>query len=408
MRHRSNEKVVYLRPKKKSSKLPILIIALSLIAIIAFSFYRVLFFNVYVVTNGEISESFATEGVIIKNEVPVLSPANGKLQLLVKSGERVRVGTPLFIVTTDEKQKEHVQREINEIEEKIRTLEDSADSSSLSLSLVNKSIESTTQKLKEATESGEFDKIKLLQDELSRLTQEKQKLLESNETNINLLKGQLNEIKEELSKIDIVVYAPEAGIVSLNIDGLEELLVPDRAKEITHAQLSAAVDGIGKIGVPKEVTMNQPVLKIIDNFSWYVAFKPEKDLKEGRDYYIKIGNDDKIKARLDSINKDGIGFFSIKKDLDSLLDSRKIDIEVLMTTRSGCMIPKDALFYNDGQKGVYVLERGGKSFKPVEMVFEDEDIIIVNGLKQGDKILLNKRGFHELFKAKYTTGNKQN
>ena len=58
------------------------------------------------------------------------------------------------------------------------------------------------------------------------------------------------------------------------------------------------------------------------------------------------------------------------------------------------MIPKNALFFNDGERGVYVLERGERRFKPVEIVAEDENNIIVNGLKQGDKILLNKRGLH--------------
>jgi len=72
------------------------------------------------------------------------------------------------------------------------------------------------------------------------------------------------------------------------------------------------------------------------------------------------------------------------------------------------MIPKEGIFYDNGVEGVYVFERGEKCFKPVELVVEDEDNIIVNGIKQGDKILLNKRGLDELFKAKYTTNQKKN
>lgn len=402
MRQRSNKKVIYLRPKKKPFKLPIFI-ALSLIAIMAFYFYKVLYLNTYTVTKGEINESFIAEAIIIKNEMPVLSPANGKVQLLVKSGERVRVGTPLFIVTTDEKQKQHYQREITEIEEKIKALEENSGNSLMSLSLINKSIENTTQKLKEATESGEFDKVKSLKDELTRLTKEKQKQIESNETNISLLKKQLNLIKEDLSKIDIVTHASESGIISLHVDGLEDLLIPDKSEDISYAQLQAVTKYTKKTDVPKDIKTNQPVLKIIDNFSWYIALKTEKELKEGREYYIRIADDKKIKARLTNINKDGVGFFLINTDIDSLLDSRKITVEVIMGTYSGSMIPREALLFNNGEEGVYVLERGERCFKPVELVAEDEDNIIVNGLKQGDKILLNKRGLYELFKTKHTT-----
>lgn len=53
------------------------------------------------------------------------------------------------------------------------------------------------------------------------------------------------------------------------------------------------------------------------------------------------------------------------------------------------MIPKNALFTDDGgEKGVYIIERGKRRFKPVEPVIEDEYNVIVEGLKQGDKILL--------------------
>lgn len=388
MRHHQSKKVVYLRPKKKSLKLPIFLALLS-IALLFFYFYKTLFMNTYTVSNGDISESFSAEGIIIKNETPVLSPVDGKVQLLVKTGERVRVGTPLFIVTTDEKQREHYQREIADIEEKIKTLEDSVGSSSMSLNLVNKSIESTTEKIKEATESGEFDKVKLLKDELARLTKEKEKLLEANEANLNLLKQQLEQTKEDLSKIEIITYAPESGIVSLDIDGFEDLLVPHKAEDISHVQLQAVRENTRKPVEPKDVNANEPVLKIIDNFSWYIALKPEKQLKEGIEYYIKLADNNMVKARLTSINKEGIGFFLINTDLDSLLDSRKIKVEVMLGTYSGTMIPKNALFTNeDGEKGVYIIERGKRRFKPVELVFEDEYNIIVDGLRQGDKILL--------------------
>ncbi|HHY43017.1 MAG TPA: hypothetical protein GX514_09300 [Thermoanaerobacterales bacterium] len=388
MRQHYNKKVVYLRPKKKSLKLPIFI-ALLFIVILLLYFYKALFMNTYTVINGEISESFSADAIIIKNEIPVLSPVDGKVQLLVKSGERVRVGTPLFIVTTDEKQKQHYQKEMAEIEEKIETLEDSAGSSLIALNLINKSIENTTEKLKEATESGEFDKVKLLKDELERLTNERKKLLESNEANINLLKKQLNQIQEDLSKIEIVTYASDSGIVSLFVDGFEDILVPNRAEKISHAQLQAVSESASKPAIGKNVRANQPVLKIIDNFSWYIALKPEKTLKEGREYYIKINDDEKIKARLIKINEEGIGFFLVNTDLDSLLDSRKVKVEIILGTYSGAMIPKNAIFTDDGgEKGVYIIERGKRRFKPVEPVIEDEYNVIVEGLKQGDKILL--------------------
>mgnify|MGYP000934299710 FL=1 len=390
MRQHSNKKVVYLRPKKKSffSKIHMLPVLL-LIGITVFLIYSYFYVNTYIVTKGVINESFFTDAIIIKNETPILSPTNGKLQLLVKSGERVRVGTPLFIITTDERQKELYDKEITEIEDKIRTLQEDSGSSSISLNLINKSIENITQKIKEATDSGEFDKVKSLKDELTRLTEEKQKKLEYNETNISLLKKQLKQLKDKLREIDIVTYASVAGIVSLNIDGFEDLLVADRVKDLTYDQLQVISKDTNNKDLPKNIKANQPVIKIIDNFAWYIAIKLENQMEEGRNYYIKIDDDENIKARLTNINDNGtIGFFLIDAGLDRLLDSRKARVEVITGSYTGNIIPTTALFLNEGKEGVYILERGKRRFKPIEIVAQNENNMIVNGLKPGDKILL--------------------
>lgn len=389
MRRHSNKKVVYLRPKKKSffSRIRMLMFLL-LIGIMAFLILSYFYNKTYTVVEGVINESFFTDAIIIKNETPILSPTNGKLQLLVKSGERIRVGTPLFIITTDEKQKELYQKEIAEIDDKIRILQNKTDSSSISLNLINKSIAST-KKLKEATDSGEFDKVKSLKDELTRLTEEKEKKLESNEYNISMLKKQLKQLKDEVSKIDIVIYASEAGIVSFNIDGFEDLLVADRAKDLTYAQLQAVSEDTNNKDLPKYVKANQAIIKIIDNFSWYIVLKLENQMEEGRNYYIKVSEDEKIKAKLTSINEDGpIGFFLINTGLERLLDLRKVKVEIITGTYTGNIIPTTALFINEGKEGVYILERGKRRFKLIEIVAKNENDIIVNGLKQGDKILL--------------------
>lgn len=362
---------------------------LLLIGIMAFLIYRYFFVKTFIVTKGVINESFFVDAIIIKNETSILSPTSGKLQLLVKSGERVRVGTPLFIITIDEKQKELYQKEITEIEDKVIILQDDIGGSSVSLNLINKSIESTTEKLKEATDSGEFDRVKLFKDELIRLTEKKQRVLESNESNISLLKQQLKKLRYELSELDIVTYAPEAGIVSFNIDGYEDLLVADKVKDLTCTQLQVVSDDKNSKDLSKSVKVNQPVVKIIDNFSWYIAVKLENQMDEGKSYYININEEQRINARLTNTSEDGtIGFFLINTGLEGLLDSRKVRVEIVTASYTGNIIPKAALFQNEGKEGVYILERGKKRFKPIEIIAQNDNKMIVNELKPGDKIIV--------------------
>lgn len=389
MRQHSNKKVVYLRPKKKSFVSIRMLLILMIIGTMAFIINRYFHVKTCTVTKGVINESYFTDAIIIKNETPISSPTNGKLQLLVKPGERVRVGTPLFIITIDEKQKELYQKEIAEIEDKIVNLQDDIGSSSISLNLLNKSVESTTEKLKDATDSGEFDRVKSLKDELLRLTEEKQKILEYNESNINILEQQLKNLRKKLSEMDIVTYAPEAGVVSFNLDGYEDLLVADRVKDLTYTQLQAVTEDETGKDLPKNIKVNQPVVKIIDNFSWYIAVKLEKQLDEGKNYNINIDKDKRLKARLMHISKEGnIGFFLINTGLEGLLDPRKVRVEIVTATHSGSIIPTTALFFKEGKEGVYILERGKKRFKPIEIIAKNESKMIVNELKPGDKIIV--------------------
>ncbi|AEE91631.1 conserved exported protein of unknown function [Tepidanaerobacter acetatoxydans Re1] len=395
MHQNSNKKVIYLKPKKSFFLRVRSILILFFIGIIIFAAYHFLHIKTYVVSKGTIDKGFFSDAVIIKNEKVLLSPTNGKLELLVDSGERVRVGAPVFRVTTDARKKEIYLQEITEIEDKIKSLKDSEDTSSISLNLINKSIEDITQKLKDATDISDSGKAKLLEDELTRLREEKQEKIDSNKANIDVLQEQLEKLKNVLNESDTVVYAPIAGIVSLNIDGFEDLLVADTLGELTYSQLQAVSDDSSDRDLSAIIKTNQAVVKIIDNFTWYLALKLEHQMEEGRSYYIKLldGNDgnEKIKAKLINISEDGsIGFFLVNTGLDSLLDSRKIKVFVVTGTYTGNIIPSTGLFFNEGKEGVYIIEQGKKQFKPIEITARNENNIIINGLKPGDKILLKK------------------
>lgn len=234
-----NRKVVSIRPKKLNSSKYVLIgvmlaAALTLIFLLLNHFY----FNIYTVAEGTIQKTLPADALIIKKEAVVTSPADGKLQMLVKPGERVRVGTPLFMVITDLKQKENYEKQISELQDSIKDLRDNLNSS-IPLSVINKSINDTTKKLKDAIAQGQLDKVKALKSELARLMNEKQKQIQYSETNLKAMEKSINELKNKLSSVELLVNAPEAGMVSFNIDGFENILTTDRIKSISSFQLQS-------------------------------------------------------------------------------------------------------------------------------------------------------------------------
>jgi len=387
MHRKTSKKVVQLRPKKKP--LPVLpFIFFAVIGSCGFFIFRFFGVQTYTVKWGTIEDSFISDAVILKSETPITSPIDGKLTMLVQPGDRVRVGAPIFVVTTDAKQKELYEDEVSEIEEKLKTLEDKSDSA-LPLNLIDKSIENTTKKLQNAVAKGEFDKVKALKDELSRLTEERQKALYNTEKNVEALKDNLKELKDKLNEVEIVVYTPVAGIVSLNVDGLEELLAPEQAENLSLEELNRIKGAQDKGDVPTRVKANQNVVKIIDNFSWYLALEGKKGLDVGYYYYIDFdGIDERIKAKLISANEDSVAIFSINRDIQSLVNSRRVKVEVMLKTHTGYVVPINAIVSDGQKKGVYVLDRRKTKFKDIEIIAQNETDAIVEGLKLGDKIRL--------------------
>ena len=391
MHLKKNSKVVYLRPKKKKFSKGWVIVALFLFVAIAAAFFSRP--ATYIVDEGTIEKGFLADALIIKNETIVTSPAAGSLELLVDSGERVRVGTPLFIIATDEAQKLALEKEIAELEQQIAELLDS-EKPSMSLSVLTKSIEDTTNRLKEVVDKGELEKARALRDELARFTEEKRKYKAQEATSINALEKSLTDLKRKLTEIDVMVSAPVSGIVSFNIDGYENLLTYEDAKVITPSQTEAIKADNKNTPPPLKAKVGKQLLKIIDNFSWHLILDIEEDMRKGWYYNINLADTgERVRAKLVDFNEDKtVGTFYIGIDLKDLIDSRKVTVEVFTQTHTGKLIPVNAIFENEGTEGIYLMDQGTKKFKPIKIIEQNEEHAIVEGVKLGDKILIAKRG----------------
>lgn len=390
MRHEAHSKVVRLRPKRQKS-FGFIIFALIFVAIAAtVALYYYLKVPTYVVIDGTVKKSFTGDALIIKKETLVTAEADGRLQLLVQPGERVRVNTPLFIITTDENKKETLQKQIEELENKIEDLKNVM-KSSLPMSVLTKSIEEVSDQLKDAIAEGEFERVDELKKELSRLNDEKQARIEVDEANISALETHLEELKRNLTEVQYIQPSPASGIVSFNLDGFETIFSEEQAENISVSDIQS-VETDEKVQTPPTlVALKQPVLKIVDNFSWHIAMKIESSaMEEGKTYEVTFPEiQDTLRAKLVSLHGNPkVGVFSINREIQNFADMRKTQVEIITDKKSGKLIPVSSIVEEDGTQGVYCLENRRRKFKPVDVLIQDDANAIVDGLKLGDKILL--------------------
>lgn len=387
-----NRKVVYLRPKNRAIKptfIATLFLCLAIVIFLLISFFKN---DIYIVEEGDLYESFTSTAVVIRQEELVKSPTDGNLEVFVEPNERVRVKTPLFKVISDRKKQEEYIKQINEVKSKLERIKNDQDQHGQSI--LDKSIKNMTVKLQDAIAKGDIDNANNIKSELERLKVEKNKKHKIKEENIKTMQESLKNLTDKVQEVEYTVYAPMSGIVSFNIDGLEELLSPSNIQDITYNDIieicNKTKDTI-KENTLKSVTCNMPVLKIIDNYCYYIAVPLDKKLHQGQVYdLIFAGCDKPVKGKLEHIagNSKYVGIFCVNSDIKELLATRNLEVKILLGKFYGKIVPKDCLVNLEGKEGVYIIQRNKRIFKPVKIIAKNDHYAAVEGLKIGDKILI--------------------
>lgn len=346
MKRKASSKVVDLRSRrirKKRRKIvwPLTATFLCLLLICLIAYARE---DIYVAKESEIEEVIPSEAVLVKNERVIKSPAEGKLELLVKAGQRVRVNTPLFKVVADADKKQLLENELGELKKKLENVKKAQLQNEAAVEVLEKSIQLQEQKLEE---------------------------------------------------IECTVFAPMAGTVSFSIDGYEDLLVPDKINSLEYGDLKVIEISGESEAVLEAAKINQAVLKIVDNLflNLVTPLSGGESLKSGRKYTVRFPDLGlELKAELLKLSEDGkTAVFLIKDVPFELLDERKVPVEIVAKTYKGIGVPVSAVINQKGEEGVLLFYDGRSIFKPVEVVACDDEVAIVEGIKLGDRVIV-KRG----------------
>lgn len=382
-----------MRPQnhKKASLIKYFIIIIILI-VVAYLLSNIFSSKTFIVKEGSIQENCISDAIIVNREWRVLSPLEGAIELKVKQGDRVRVGAPLFKIITDrQKQKDYISQ-ISETEAKIEEVQSSYGTS---IQLLDNSIKDTEKKLKEAISMGEYNRTEQIKKQLLYFKKQKKEKMQLHNNNLENLIQSLDNAKNGLALTEKMVHAPVSGIISFNIDSMEELISLDNLESLSYAQLKKIKINKHNGKAPSSVEMNQPVLKIVDNYSWYLIVPLEEKLDEGKNYEIEMLDSQRIiKAKLKKFTDDDekpLAVFIMNKDLDELFEKRWVKVKIHTKTHYGNIVPISALVEKDNKIGVTIQKRRRRMFKAVDVIAQDKQYAVVKGLKIGDKIILNKR-----------------
>lgn len=354
-----------------------------------------------VITSGE---------ALITGQAHVLiAPVGGQLEPLAEEGARVAKGAPVLRLAQDPQtaswrdEREQLSNQYQALQEEI------ARDTEPQLQGAAARYLGQVQRLRDEFAAGRLPDSQSLEvaaaqhDQWLRQREELEAKLES-----------LKQVEDRLRQLDVlleagapVVRAPVAGTVTYRVDGLEEILVPERFIEMgpaTFARWLAAAKqvsrpsgtGTGHEPANRNIQAGTPVAAILDSWVGLVALPAPPEAVAGGwvavdDKQVWILDGQQVQVRVLRISSgpdhDPVVIAELASDLPHFLTRRVVPFEVSWGQVSGHVLPVSAVQRHGDGARVVVAGGGRLRWKPVQVMWERDDHLLVDGLT-GDEVIL--------------------
>lgn len=201
-------------------------------------------------------------------------------------------------------------------------------------------------------------------------------------------------------KIDIV--APDTGIVSFQLDGLEEILNIGSLDYMTIEEFLAISNNLSIQDMQTEEEIEWPLFKLINPSKWYlVCHIPTTDIFYEKNDVLNIkllGSHEEVLEgivyKIDRGNDSSLIILELTEGIDSIVHTRRLPVEIGKTTE-GLLVPSSSIIKNNGKTGVEFVYRGEICFVEVKIkAMNDEKAVVekvgdVEGLNIHDKVVIH-------------------
>lgn len=335
--------------------------------------------SVYEVREGSILKDNSYTGLVIREETVVSAEKSGYINYFQNEGSKVKANSNIYAITASP-----------------LPYEDVTPSEDVTLSAENQTaLIVKAQNFNENFSPQKFSDVYTLKTDVQNTL-----LNASNRTKT----VQINAVLAQNSGSAEVYTAVHDGILTLNVDGLENVT----AKNFEEEHFDRSQYKKSNMEDNLQVTKGDPAYKLITGENWSVIVQLDENTAK------ELSDTDSVKTRIDKDNETIWADFSILKkdgnyygklDYDNSMiryaSDRYLNVELILEDESGLKIPKSAVvekdFYaipldyittggNSSSAGVIVQKGGSAKFQAVT-VYEvtDDDIVYLSPseLKKG-------------------------
>ena len=383
--------------KKSIKKIKIFFTSIIIIIILVLAVYTIIKLtqstsSTFIIKKGKISQEETQTGYIIRDETVVKGDnyKNGMVQI-VDEGEKVAKNENIFRYYSNSEN--GIKDEINKLNEKIN--DSIKNDNEITYSSVTKSIDEQIEgEIIKLNKETDIQKIQEIKKNINTYINKKTEIIcnsSSNESELKKLLNQKKDYENRLSNGSEYIKAPNSGILSYKIDGLENVLVPKDFSKYNKEFLDNLNLKTGQI-----ISKNEEEGKIVDNYQCYLIFtsgsNEAKNAKLGDTIKIVLPSAREISAKIEYITKeqndDVTITISFTDGIEELLNYRKISFDIIWWIEEGYKVPTSSIITQNNLN--YVIRNRAGYFQKilVKIVKQTDDFSIITNysLKELDEI----------------------
>ena len=351
-------------PIKKTAKVIISLGLVLVVVYVIFSLFKLISHptDIFMVEQGNVSDEQLVEGYIIREETVIKGEnyKNGMVQIK-HEGERVSKDDVIFRYYSSNE--EQLNKKIEELDRKIEEAKKS-DSTIIypsDMQVVEKDIDS---KISEIHNTNDIQKINEYKNDINKLINKKMDIIAKASPENSYIKELVNERNEYVARLNSEgesAKSPVSGMVSYKVDGLESVLTTSNFGSYSRDFFNGLNLKTGQI-----VASSDECGKVVNNFKCNIATILKKDelreIEQGDNLKLRLSNGDEIPATVEYLinkeNDDVLVVFEIEKDVEQLINYRKISFDIIFWSYSGLRVPNTSIIEEDG-KSYVVRNRAG-------------------------------------------------
>lgn len=406
-----------LKKEKKINKKKI-IIYVAFIMVLIYLAYAVYLLvkqptNKVTVEKGSLYLEETDIGYIIRDEQVVRGNnyKNG-MEQIKSEGEKTAKGESIYRYYSQNE--EQLKTKISELDNQIQeALKGQNSGFSSDIKMLENQLDEKIELLNKMTD---ISKITEYQKQINDLITKKAKLTGESGAAGSYLKqlySQRNKLEEQLNSGAEYITAPESGIVSYKVDGLEEILTPNNFSELNKDLL----DGL-KLKTGQLIATSSECGKIIDSSKCYITTVTDSEQAKRTELEdkvkIRLSNNKLIDAKVSYMSQENedetLLILEIDRQISELANYRKISFDLIWWSDTGLKVPNQAIVEENGLSYVvrnragylnkilvnvtrkndkYSLVSNYKTEKLKELGFSETEIKSMKKLSMYDEILLN-------------------